>query len=228
MACTIEIPLPGRNAPARVELCGMRWLLERRSNGIFCVAMDETLRFEGWIGLPEEDGLRARLELLAPQHPIELSLASEIVLAPQSVLAGWVPVPLNQRLLVQGSFGELCLVMLEHPDLRIGWREGEGYHHAQRETFRAELEPRGRDRGKLWLRFALDNAASSVDKSVATVIRPKRCRLPLTNCDILSEHGLAIGPRVHWSFGERGRVELEAPSASILAPAFRRAEGSAS
>lgn len=217
MAWTLALRLPGVTTPTRAELYGVRWLLERRPSGVFCVAMGETLLYEGHLGLPTDEDVEARVELRAPEHVVELALANDVVLAPGSKLEGWVPIPLNQRLVVSGSFGDACLVSLTDPDLRLGWREGEGYHHAQEETFRSEPMPGGRDRNRLWLRMALDNQGREL-------VRPKRCQLRLMACDILEEHGLAIGPKVCWTFGEKSDLRLEAPRAPILSPDFQRAD----
>lgn len=220
MAWTLALALPGATTPTRAEFYGLRWLVERRDSGLFCVAMADTLRFEGYLGLPDED-VEARLELRAPEHPVEVTLRNGVVLAPAAKLEGWLPVPVHQRLVVSGSFGDATLVTITDPDLRVGWREDEGYHHVQEETFRDSPEPGSRDAHRLWLRLAIDNPTREA-------VQAKRCPLPLAGCDILQEHGLAMGPRVHWTLGESGSIRLEAPRAPILSPQFKRADASSS
>lgn len=216
MPSTTPISLPGVTTPTRVVFHGVRWLLERRARGVFCVAMDETgLLHEGFIGLPDGQSVEARVELRAPDHPVEVSLACDIVLTPSSSLSGWLPVPMQQRLLVTSTFGDAPVVTLSHPDLRMAWREGEGYHHAQEETFRADVEPLSRDRHRMWMQLELENHS-------AELVRPKRLPLAIQACDIVSEGGFAFGPKIRWTFGETSTVQLEAPSTHLLSPDFKR------
>lgn len=224
MSCTTPISMPGIASPSRTEFFGVRWLLERRADGVFCVAMDDAgLLFEGFVGLPDQakEKIEARLELRAPENAVDITLANELVLTPKSKLAGWLPVPFNQRLVVNASFGDAPVVTLGHPELRLAWREGEGYRHAQDESFRPDVTPLPRDRRRMWLRVQLENRS-------AELVRPKRLPLELQSCDIVAAHGMAFGPKVLWDFAETSTVRFAKPQSAepnerLLSPDFQRA-----
>ncbi|MCA8969767.1 MAG: hypothetical protein KDC95_08290 [Planctomycetes bacterium] len=191
MAHHLAIALPGDTTPTRAELYGVRWMLERRSGSIFCVAMDDTLLFEGHVGVPDED-LEARVEVRFPEHPVELTFSNSVVLAPRSRMLGWIPIPSSQRFVVSGPGGDSVLATTHDRDLRLGFREGEGYHHAQDESFRDTLACLPRDRNRIWLAMTLENQGSDV-------WRPKRCRLELSTQEIVQNGDLCLGPRVVWT-----------------------------
>lgn len=228
MALKVEVPPPTSAKPVQVELCGVQWLLERRSDGVRCVATDGGVLWEGMIGLPGE---RVRLELEARpvQDPIELTLTSEVVLASGGRVRGWVTLPLELRLLACGAVGGTQeLVALGDGELRTGWREEDGYYHPyQSALHRApRREWSGRSR-VVWVRMFLENRGE-------TSVRPDRCRLDLSGHAMWLLRGLPLGPRVNWRFGDRDELRvlplpgLDAGSSSILAPNFRRTGETAS
>lgn len=215
MALQHAIPRPRVGAPTRVEVHGVRWLLEQRGTAVFCVAMDDTLLFEGYLALPaESEGLasEACIEVHAPDYPVELSFANNIVLAPTGKLAGYVPLPTTQRFVVRTQAGAFVLATTSDRDLRLGFRENEGYHHAQEESLRDVMEPLPRDRNRFWIRLEIENRGCDV-------WRPKRCRLDLAGRDILRNGDVLIGPRVQWVRDEQEQLHIAAGPSHAVAPA---------
>ncbi len=217
MALSANVPLPAWARPVRCQLCGVQWVLERRADGVHCVASDGAVLWEGMLGLPENDA-ELTLEVMPPRYPIELELESHIVLAPGGEVRGWIAVPLETRLLWSGAGAVDELVRLEPPGLRVGWRDGEGYHHPL--VARLSKAPRA-ERGErcLWLRAYFSNRGPET-------VRPQRCRLSLASIRLRRMRGVVVGPRVTWVFGIRGGVRVtELPGwkrPQILQPDFRR------
>ena len=230
MALHHAISLPRVGAPTRVEVHGVRWLLEKRGAAIFCAAMDDTLLFEGYLALPAESedeastdqastgqasndqAREACIEVHAPDYPVELSFANSIVLAPTGKLAGYVPLPTTQRFVVRTQAGAFVLATTSDRDLRLGFRENEGYYHAQEESLRDVMEPLPRDRNRFWIRLEIENRGCDV-------WRPKRCRLDLAGRDILRNGEVLIGPRVQWIRDEQEQLHIAAAPSHAVAPA---------
>jgi len=197
MGFRLDAPVPSVGRPVRLELLGVQWLFERRAEGVACVAVEESLAYEGLLGLPE-DGL-LRIEPVLPRHALEVRITSNLVLAPGSRVKGWLALPVEQRISFVDGDGAQQLLVLEESRLRTGWRDGSGYYHPWTSGF--HLQPR-KDLGRrAWVRTFIRNRA-------ADVIEADLCRLALGDLDVEVLRGLAIGPGVHWSFGIGGGVRV--------------------
>lgn len=207
MLYVIDAELPSQAKPLRLDFCGVQWLLERDASGVRCLAIEGGILFEGLLGLPESGG-RLRFAASALRHPVELTLAKEMALAPGGQLRGYVDVPLDQRLLYVSEEGSDAsqidagqeLVLLREPKLRLGWRDKDGYYHPWTSEFR-QL-PRyeaGRVGCKLWLRMRIKNQSKQVQKA-------KHCRINLEGMTAQVLRGMAFGPGLDWSLGPGAHI----------------------
>lgn len=227
MVLTLDVPVPSSAASCQAELCGVQWLLERRRDGVRCVAMDGEVLWEALLGLPEGRSL-LRIRATVPRHPLEVELASETVLAPDGRVSGWIDAPLEFVLSVVDTSDETQeqeLHVLEDKQLRTAWREQEGYHHPWRVALRRK--PR-KDARRMWLRMSIKNLGREP-------WRPQRCRLLLYGQELRALRDLVLGPRVAWTSAADESVRLlplpgsgSADRARVLQPLFRRLGGTAS
>jgi hypothetical protein len=219
VALSVDLPVPVRGV-AQVRLLDFEWTLEARPDGLRCMAVADRVRFDGWLGVPAGTAC-LHVSALPPRFRVEVELESDLVLVPGGAIRGWFDVPLRQRLWMRGGNGaehELCVV--EDPELRTGWREGEGYYHPWRSawTSRPGVPPVP---ARLWLRARAVNMGPAV-------ARPRQLRLDLAGRELHLLRGLAIGPGIVWRLGREEEVELRRlPRIAARRPraAVRESEG---
>jgi len=210
MFYAVDARSPSTGEPLSLEFGGRRWLLERSRHGVtvYVLRGEETVH-ESLLGLPER-GCDLRFEGMAPRHPIELGIGTELTLAPGGQVRGWLALPLDLRLVhvpegdaPQPAEGQE-LLRVRDPELRLGWREGQGYHHPwDSRLLRApgDADEDRHRRERLWLRARIRNDSEHV-------VHTRRCRIALAGFPARVLRGMAMGPSMDWNIGPLGGIRF--------------------